>query len=191
MVGMADPDDPLMHLLSTYRPASDSEETEIAQMVQLVSGAAAEQGWSQERPVHFTASALVVHPPTRRVLLRWHARQRSWLQIGGHGEPGEHDPVQIALREGREETGLTDLRPWPDAAMVHAVIVPVAPKGDSPAHRHADLRFVLATDEPDAAVPEHADAPLRWLSLRQATDLTAERNLRETLARLEGILAEQ
>ena len=38
-----------------------------------------------------------------------------WLQVGGHGDPGETDPLAIALREAREETGLTDLVPWPDA----------------------------------------------------------------------------
>lgn len=145
--------------------------------------------WSQAIPLHVTASALVVHPPSGRVLLRWHQRQNGWLQIGGHGDPGETEPLDIALREGHEETGLTDLKPWPDTSLVHVVIVPVEARGDDPAHEHADVRFVLATNEPDAARPEKPGAPVRWFSPAEAHEATDEANLRETLARVEKLLA--
>jgi 8-oxo-dGTP pyrophosphatase MutT (NUDIX family) len=42
------------------------------------------------------------------------AQPGGWLQVGGHGDPGEGDPLAIALREAAEETGLSDLVPWPD-----------------------------------------------------------------------------
>ncbi|MFN0147297.1 MAG: NUDIX hydrolase [Dehalococcoidia bacterium] len=52
---------------------------------------------------HFTASAYVVHGG--HTLLHWHRRLRMWLPPGGHCEPNE-DPVQAALREAEEESGL-------------------------------------------------------------------------------------
>jgi 8-oxo-dGTP pyrophosphatase MutT (NUDIX family) len=134
--------------------------------------------------MHVTASALIVHPPTRRVLLRWHDRQKAWLQIGGHADAGEDDPLRVALREGSEETGLTDLYPWPTAELQHVVIVPVPANDREPAHRHADLRFVLATQHPHLARPEHASAQLRWLSLDDAASLTSEDNVKETIRRV-------
>jgi 8-oxo-dGTP pyrophosphatase MutT (NUDIX family) len=167
-------------LLDGYRP---QDGTEAADRDRLL-GLPADDLWSRTTRLHATASALIVHPPTARVLLRWHERQQAWLQVGGHGDPGETDPVGIALREGREETGLADLAPWPDAALLHLVVVPVPAKGVEPAHEHADLRFVLATATPEAARPERPDAPLRWLTLPEAAALTAEENLRESLARL-------
>lgn len=103
--------------------------------------------------------------------------------------PGETNPLGIALREGREETGLTDLVPWPDEALVHVVIVPVPARGDEPAHEHADLRFVLATADLDGARPEKPGAPLRWLTLPEAHEATTEVNVRETLSRVERLLA--
>ena len=57
---------------------------------------------------------MIVHPRLV-VLLRWHERQQAWLQVGGHGDPGEVDPFAIALREAEEETGLADLDVWPAA----------------------------------------------------------------------------
>jgi 8-oxo-dGTP pyrophosphatase MutT (NUDIX family) len=107
--------------------------------------------------------------------------------VGGHGDPGEDDPLAVALREGAEETGLADLVPWPDPALRHAVIVPVAAGRGEPAHEHADLRFVLATASPLAVRAETADAPLRWLSTAEAARLTSKANLRESLTRLEGL----
>jgi 8-oxo-dGTP pyrophosphatase MutT (NUDIX family) len=136
--------------------------------------------------LHITCSAVIVHPPTRRVLLRWHTRQEAWLQVGGHADPGESDPLAVALREATEETGLEDLVPWPDPAAgpVHLVVVPVPAGRGEPAHEHADVRYVLATEQPETAAAESPDAPLRWLTLEEAKQLTAEDNLRETLDRI-------
>jgi 8-oxo-dGTP pyrophosphatase MutT (NUDIX family) len=132
---------------------------------------------------------MIVHPASGRMLLRWHQRHQAWLQVGGHGDPGESDPLAIALREAGEETGLTDLAPWPDAQIRHVVIVSVPASGREPAHEHADVRFVFATETPDAARPESADAPLRWLSPREACEATSELNLRETLLRVGRLVA--
>jgi 8-oxo-dGTP pyrophosphatase MutT (NUDIX family) len=167
--------------LDDYRPRGLVETRDVERVRALLS--AITDPWSREIPLHLTASALIVHPPTQRILLRWHQRQRAWLQVGGHGDPGEDDPLEIALREGREETGLADLQPWPEKTLVHVVVVGVPAKGREPAHEHADLRFILATAAPETARPESADAPLRWLTMPQAGELLVEDNLRETVAR--------
>jgi 8-oxo-dGTP pyrophosphatase MutT (NUDIX family) len=108
--------------------------------------------------------------------------------VGGHGDPGESEPLAIALREAAEETGLADLAPWPDARLRHLAIVDVPAGKGEPAHEHADLRFFMATQMPDAARAENEHAPLRWLSIADAYEATSEANLRESLARLERLL---
>jgi 8-oxo-dGTP pyrophosphatase MutT (NUDIX family) len=172
-------------LLNGYRPRTETERTDLARVAELLS---ADDPWGRSTPMHLTASALIVHPADGRVLLRWHERQQGWLQVGGHADPGETGPLSIALREGEEETGLDDLRPWPDAELLHVVVVGVPANAKEPAHEHADLRFVLATGKPDEARPENPKAALRWLTLDAAMELTAEDNLRESLARLRPLL---
>ncbi|MFC8845633.1 MULTISPECIES: NUDIX hydrolase [unclassified Micromonospora] len=176
---------PIAALLAGYRPRTAAESADVRQVLDLV---AAGDPWSRDLPLHVTSSALVVHPPTRRVLLRWHVRMQSWLQIGGHGDPGEHDPVDVVLREGTEETNLDDLVCWPDGVLRQVVILPVPAGPTEPAHEHADLRFVLATAQPERARPEKPAAALRWLSLPEAHALVVEPNLRELLARVEELL---
>ena len=173
-------------LLEHYQPEGEAETADLRHTRDLAE--AVGDPWRRNLPLHVTASALIVHPESGRVLLRWHQRQQAWLQVGGHGDPGESDALAIALREGAEETGLADLSPWPDAQLRHLAIVDVPAGKGEPAHEHADLRFFMATQTPDAAKPENADAPLRWLSLLEAYETTSEANLRETFARLERLL---
>jgi 8-oxo-dGTP pyrophosphatase MutT (NUDIX family) len=170
--------------LEAFTPHDAVEAVDVAAVRALVD--AERDPWARSLPVHVTGSALVVHPPTARVLLRWHERMAGWYQVGGHGDPGESSALAVALREGVEETGLPDLAPWPDPSspvLVHVVVVPVPAGRGEPAHRHADLRYVLATDEPGVARPERPEAPLRWMSLAEAWAAVAEDNLRITLDR--------
>jgi 8-oxo-dGTP pyrophosphatase MutT (NUDIX family) len=178
---------PLTALLDAYQPGSEPEQADVDRVRALA--AASGDPWRRDIPLHVTASAMIADPATGRVLLRWHQRQQAWLQVGGHGDPGESDPLAIALREGAEESGLPDLVPWPDAQMRHLVIVPVPEGNGEPAHEHADLRFFLATQTPGAARPEKENAPLRWLSLPEACAATSQPNLRETLTRLKPFLS--
>jgi 8-oxo-dGTP pyrophosphatase MutT (NUDIX family) len=173
-------------LLDRYHPEGEAETVDLRRVRALAE--TADDPWRRDLPLHVTASALIVHPGTVRVLLRWHQRQQAWLQVGGHGDPGESDLLAIARREASEETGLADLEPWPDAGIRHVVIVDVPAGKGEPAHEHADIRYFMATRTPDQARAENDDAPLRWLSLTEAREVTSEPNLKETLARLERLL---
>ena len=179
----------LTELLDAFQPQSPEEASDVERIRQLAS-----QGdpWPRSLPVHATGSAVVVHPPTRRVLLRWHQRMQAWLQVGGHGDAGEIDPYAVALREAAEETGLHDLTPWPDPGqptLVQVAIVPVPASKREPAHEHADFRYGLATALPDSATPESPAALLRWLDLDEALATVAEDNLRVCLSRIAEVLS--
>jgi 8-oxo-dGTP pyrophosphatase MutT (NUDIX family) len=172
--------------LEGFEPGSGEEAADVARIRELM---AAGDPFSRTLPLHVTCSALVVHPPTGRVLLRWHERQQSWLQVGGHVDPGESSPPAVAMREAAEETGLDDLVPFPgpQPRLVHVVIVPVPAGNGEPPHEHADMRYVFATERPDAVVPESPEAQLRWLAPAEARALVAADNVRVTLDRFEAL----
>jgi 8-oxo-dGTP pyrophosphatase MutT (NUDIX family) len=155
--------------------------------------------WDRSAALHLTASALVVHRESARILLRWHERLVAWAQVGGHGDPGEEDPLAIALREAAEETGLRDLRPcvvpgrlgWGELLHVDVVPVPARPGAESraaePAHEHADLRYLLETDLPAEARAESEGAPVRWVSFAEALSLT-DSSTRELVERARAVV---
>ena len=78
-----------------------------------------------------------------------HGKLDRWLQPGGHIEPGEH-PIQAALREVNEETGLTSTvhswhsrHPFPIDIDVHEI--PANDEKHEPAHLHVDFRYFVTT----------------------------------------------
>jgi 8-oxo-dGTP pyrophosphatase MutT (NUDIX family) len=148
----------------------DGYEADAADVARVRAALAAGDVWSRTTPLHVTGSALVVHPPSARVLLRWHERYGIWNHVGGHADPGEEDPYATALREAREETGLADLRPFPGPVpqIVLVEIVPVPAAKGEPDHEHADVNYRLATDLPDAIAEEHDEAALQWHDLTTA-----------------------
>lgn len=173
--------------LAGFTASGDAEAADVERVRRLLAEEA--DPWLRTTPLHLTASALVVHPASARVLLRYHPRQGRWLEVGGHGDPGESDPLAIALREAAEETGLPDLAPWPDAALRHVVICAVPAGKGEPAHQHADLRFLMATGQPEGIRPESPGAPLRWLPFDGARELVGDNNLQVTLDRAERLVA--
>lgn len=58
---------------------------------------------------HLTASAWVVTPDRKYVLMAYHNLYDSWAWLGGHAD-GQADLLQVALREAKEESGVQELR---------------------------------------------------------------------------------
>lgn len=100
-------------------------------------------------PAHMTASCLVVDAVGERVLLTLHRKVGRWLQMGGHLEQGDTTVAGAALREAREESGLSALRLLPGPVQLdrHAL-----GSGFSRCREHLDLRWVALA--PVGARPE-------------------------------------
>jgi 8-oxo-dGTP pyrophosphatase MutT (NUDIX family) len=176
-------------VLNDYEPRSAEEAQDVERLRELVSSSA--DPWTRASLLHITGSAVVVHPPTQRVLLRWHDRMQAWLQVGGHADPGETDPFVIAMREAQEETGLGDLVPWPAAAsprILQVAIVPVPAGKGEPEHEHADIRYAFSTGAPEAIAPETESAELAWLDIDDALRRVGWDNLRICLERIAALL---
>jgi 8-oxo-dGTP pyrophosphatase MutT (NUDIX family) len=120
---------------------------------------------------HHTATAYVVS--RGRTLLLWHHKLKMWLPPGGHLEPNE-DPVQGALREALEESGVeVTVIPPPDLldCLGPAILPPPAVilvedivRPDQPFHQHIDHVYFTRAAGPvnfEVAIPHGAH---RWVT---------------------------
>ncbi|MFM1848619.1 MAG: hypothetical protein RL417_2093 [Pseudomonadota bacterium] len=128
-----------------------------------------EQWWCRHNTRgHITASAWIISPDRDQAVLVHHRKLLRWLQPGGHID-GDASVFEAALREAREESGLTSLQPLPSGIFdIDIHTIPARP--DFPAHDHLDIRFALEGDptEPPTCSAESND--VRWWPLHALSD---------------------
>ncbi|MBX7212519.1 MAG: NUDIX hydrolase [Thermoflexales bacterium] len=162
----------LHRALRAHRPADAQEAASVAEVDALLAGP--DDPFTRERAAgHITASAFVVDSARTATLLIWHTKLKRWLQPGGHCEPSDPSLCEAAMREASEETGLTAAKLLPalsgDAPFdidVHAIPA----RGDVPAHRHHDIRYLFEVVGQGALTPEPESA-LRWVPLAEVAAL--------------------
>jgi 8-oxo-dGTP pyrophosphatase MutT (NUDIX family) len=123
-------------------------------------------------PGHFTASAFVLCPERRRVLLIRHPKLGRWLQPGGHVEPADDgDLAAAARREVSEETGV--IVEEPSGGIFDVDIHDIPANAKEAAHQHFDVRYAfIARSERLEASPEVLGA--RWVELSEVALLSDE-----------------
>ena len=128
---------------------------------------------------HFVATAFVVYGDA--VLLHWHRKVKGWLPPGGHVEPNE-DPVQAALREVLEETGLrvdivptVPLLPVENLEQVQppvTILIEDIPNDGEGPHKHIDFIYFTVLKENPTALPEG----WKWFTRKQLEEGSAVTN---------------
>jgi coenzyme F420-0:L-glutamate ligase len=115
--------------------------------------------WRSCVPGHLTASALVLDPSRRAVLLTLHPRVGMWLQLGGHCEESDRTLLDAAAREAREESGIGSLSfdPMPIGLDVHPITCSLGVPT-----RHLDVRFLAVAPEGAEPVQTEESLDLRW-----------------------------
>ncbi|POX40000.1 NUDIX hydrolase [Streptomyces sp. Ru73] len=117
---------------------------------------------------HLTASALVIDPSRGRVLLTLHKKLRMWLQMGGHCEPEDATLADAALREAREESGITR----------GLTLLPGGPvrldRHHTPCAWHLDVQYAALAPEDAMEAISDESLDLRWFPYAEVPDVADE-----------------
>lgn len=129
---------------------------------------------------HVTGSAWIVNEDATKTVLVHHAKLGKWVQPGGHCD-GECDVLAVAVREAREETGLKVMAV--DSSIFDVDVHLIPPYGNTPAHLHFDVRFLLQADDRSTPVVSHESRDVRWVSLDEAAQLSAEDSITRMISK--------
>lgn len=137
-------------------------------------------------PGHVTASAFVLSPDGRQVLLIHHGKLHRWLQPGGHVEPGDVDVLAACRREVHEEVGLEGLEMVGDGLLDVDIHDIPAMKGD-PGHAHFDVRILLRARSMDFAAGSDALAA-RWVPLDEVSEDASDASVMRAIGKIRRLV---
>jgi 8-oxo-dGTP pyrophosphatase MutT (NUDIX family) len=186
---------PLLDMLACYRQHFPTEGAIVDRIVELVESHA-DCFERTCRPGHITAAAWILSADRRRCLLTHHRKIDRWLQLGGHAD-GQTLVEEVALREAREESGMTDF----EMVTIDGTVLPLdVDVHDIPArydtsgrqiedaHEHHDIRFLLVArgEQPIHVSDESHD--VAWFTSDEVLRLTNEESVLRMLYKAAELL---
>ena len=173
----------LLTQLEQYVPWNEQEAEDREELLRrLRSG---EDLYTREnRSAHLTASAWVVSPDRRQVLMAYHNLYGSWAWLGGHAD-GERDLLSVALREVREESGLARVRPVSERIYSLEILAVDGHEKSGQyisSHLHLNITYLLEADpaEPTRCKPDE-NSRVGWFSPAEAAAASSEPWFRERI----------
>lgn len=174
----------LLSALYSYQPWNPQEARDTAELLRRLE--AGEDLFHRENTAaHLTASAWVVNPDRTQVLMAYHNLYESWAWLGGHAD-GERDLLAVALREVREESGVSAV---PVSDQLFSVeILPVSgheKRGEYiSSHLHMNVTFLLEADpsDPIRSKPDE-NSRVAWFTPDEAVAASSEPWMRDRIYR--------
>ena len=173
----------LIEELTQYRPWNEQEARDVQEILRrLKSG---EELYTREnRSAHLTASAWVVSPDRKQILMAYHNIYNSWSWLGGHAD-GERDLLATAMREVREESGVRTVRPLSEK-IFSAEILTVdghEKRGEYvSSHLHLNVTYLLEADPgEEVRKKEDENSNVGWFGRDEAVAASSEPWFRERI----------
>ncbi|MDF2461579.1 MAG: hypothetical protein K0S68_982 [Candidatus Saccharibacteria bacterium] len=146
-----------------------------------------------KKPIKHAAAGVFIFTDSAPVktLLIHHKKFDKWMYPGGHQE-GDENPLETAIREAEEETGL-DVSPYigqvgPLTADASFIPIPrylleerIPKHHDEPEHFHIDSIYTVRIPESLLQHKQREGRPLGWYDITQLDGLPMLENVRTLL----------
>lgn len=162
--------------IENYPPFNEQEEKDKVLILGWISNN--ENAFSRENTVaHITASAWVVNKDRSKVLMVYHNIYNSWSWLGGHAD-GETDLLSVAIREVKEEAGISNVRPVSEEifSLESLTVDGHVKKGNYvSSHLHLNITYLLEADsEEQVSVKADENSGVMWFSPEDALEKSTE-----------------
>ncbi len=160
-----------------YQPDNEQEEKEKSVILNYIEQFPQNILLRDNVFAHISSSGFIMNTNLDKVLMIHHKIYDTWTWTGGHAD-GDTDLLHIALKEAREETGVTHIQPLFDK-IASLDILPVwghEKNGEYVAtHLHLNLAYILMTDEKEKLKINHKETnDLKWIPIHQVASYSNE-----------------
>ena len=159
-----------------YTPFNEQEETDKQLILNWIRNNT--NAFSRENTVaHMTASAWVVNQDKSKILMVYHNIYNSWSWLGGHAD-GETDLLAVALREVKEEAGISHVSPVSEEifSLESLTVDGHVKKGKYvSSHLHLNVTYLLEADFEEAvSIKADENSGVAWFSPEEALKKSTE-----------------
>ena len=166
----------LLEQIETYHPWNEQEEKDKVLILDWIKNNV--DAFSRDNKVaHMTASAWVVNRERDKVLMLYHNIYHSWSWLGGHAD-GETDLLSVALREVKEEAGISKVRPVSEGIFsLESLTVDGHEKNGVyvSSHLHLNVTYLMEADpEEKVSIKEDENSGVAWFAPEEALERSTE-----------------
>lgn len=172
--------------LKTYVPCNEQEKADKKVIISYLKDF--DNVYTRENVYgHITSSPWIINEDASRVLMIYHNIYDSWGWCGGHAD-GDQDLIHVALKEGREETGLKNLQLLSNRILA-IDILPVPPHIKKGAfvssHVHLNVTYLCQADE-QAALTSKPDenSGVKWVAVEEIDHIVTEEDMKPVYRKL-------
>lgn len=126
---------------------------------------------------HFTSSAFILNKERTKILMIYHKIYNSWAWTGGHSD-GDSDLLYVAMKEAKEETGITNVKPIKDDIYSLEIINVNGHEKRGKyvgSHVHLNVTYLLEADEnEEIRIKEDENSGVKWIPIDEITKYSSE-----------------
>ena len=175
-----------LDVIKNYIPSCDQEKKD-KELILNLSNTYNNLLYRDNEFAHITVSSYILNNDKTKVLMIYHNIYNSWSWVGGHAD-GEDDPLKVAIKEGREETGLINLTPLSDKISSLEILTVDShyknSKYVSP-HLHLNLTyFLVANEEDELKIKPDENSGVMWIKIEEVKKYSTEPKMIEIYEKL-------
>lgn len=153
--------------LQAYKPFNDLEKSDLEMMLHIVK-IYGDKALSRDNLTHFSSSSMILNQDHAKVLMVYHNIYKSYSWTGGHMDNNPY-PLEVAIKEAKEETGIIDLKLLNDN-LYSIEIIPVKShiKNNKTVSSHLHLNFTYlfeANDSQTLKIKQDENKDVKWINI--------------------------
>ncbi len=170
----------MLDLIKNYIPKNEQEKIDRLAMIQFIENN--ENYLDRSNLVgHMSSSAIIVNETMDKVLFAHHNIYDSWGWVGGHND-GDSDPLHVAVKEAKEETGISNIRTYSDDIFLLDVIYVfnhIKNGNYINDHIHLNTTYLMIADENDElSIKPDENSGVAWFDIETVFEHISEERIK-------------